>query len=56
MKRFSLDDMARAQPADVAMIATTTDAVIAAQIAADPDTAPDLGDAEPASFVVVTPA
>jgi putative transcriptional regulator len=50
MPRFSLEDIQSAEPADPARMAGTTDAEIALQIAGDPDTAPDLGDAPLAEF------
>ena len=55
MKLLSLDEAAKARPADMAKLRATTDEEIAAQIATDPDTAPDVGDAEPGSFAVRRP-
>jgi putative transcriptional regulator len=52
MPRFSLEDIKAAQPADPARMAATTDDDIARQIAADPDTAPDLTDVPPGDFTV----
>jgi putative transcriptional regulator len=51
MTRFSLDDVANAKPTDLSKLRATTDDDIARQIAADPDAAPDLSDADPADFV-----
>lgn len=55
MKLFSLDEVAKAQAADLEKVRATTDADIARQIADDPDTAPSVGDADPASFTVRRP-
>lgn len=52
MTRFSLSDVANAKPADPSKMRAATDDDIARQIAADPDLAPDLADANPADFVV----
>jgi hypothetical protein len=52
MKRFSLDEVAKARPSDMATLRATTDEDIARQIAEDPDTAPSLGDADLAGFTV----
>jgi putative transcriptional regulator len=50
MPRFSLEDIRAAQAADPALMATTTDADIARQIADDADTAPDMAAMKPADF------
>ena len=52
MTHFSLEQIETAQPADSAKMAATTDEDIARQIAADPDTAPDMADAAPGDFTV----
>lgn len=55
MKRFSLDEVAKAQPFDMAKLRATTDEDIARQIAEDTDTAPSLGEADLAGFTVRQP-
>ena len=52
MPRFSIDDVQAARPADAARMAATTEDDIARQIAAAPDTAPDMADAPPGDFTV----
>lgn len=56
MKRFSLTDVANAKPADMSKLQAVTDDDIARQIAEDPDTAPDMGDADDGGFTVRSPA
>ena len=46
MKRLAADQLAAAGRVDRARLRTTTEEEIARQIAADPETAPDLADAE----------
>jgi putative transcriptional regulator len=55
MPRFTMDDVAKAQPTNQALIDATTDDDIARQIAEDPDTAPDASDRPDDAFVVVDP-
>lgn len=55
MKLFSLGDVSKAKPADPDRMRATTEEEIARQIADDPDTAPSLGDADPATFAVSRP-
>ena len=52
MPRFSIKEIAAAKPANPRLMAATTDAAIAWQIASDPDTAPDMADAPPGDFTV----
>ena len=52
MPRFSTEEIMAAKPADPALMAATSDAAIARQIARDPDTAPDMADAPPGDFTV----
>lgn len=55
MKLFSLDEVTKAQATDPEKLRATTDEDIARQITEDPDTAPNVGDADPASFIVRRP-
>ncbi|UEM02705.1 hypothetical protein JL101_022410 [Skermanella rosea] len=55
MKRYSLEEVAEAHPADFRKIEATTDADIERHIAEDSDTAPDLGSQSPSEFVARSP-
>ncbi|UEM20055.1 helix-turn-helix domain-containing protein [Skermanella mucosa] len=55
MKLYSLEQVARTQPADFRKIEATTDADIERHIAEDSDTAPDLGSRDPSEFVARSP-
>lgn len=55
-KFYTMEEVAAAKPTDPQKLLATTDEDIDRQIAADPDTAPDLSDVDPSEFVLRSPA